>query len=53
MAPFRFTAIRTFNGTVTAFGRQNAATNDRFREAKLRRPLSGDELEETSVASRP
>lgn len=34
-------------------GRQYSATNGCFREVKLQRPLSGDELEETSVAYRP
>ena len=35
---------------MTAPGRQHSATNGCFREAKLQRQLSGDELEETSVA---
>lgn len=38
---------------MAALGRQHSATNGCFREAKLQRQLSGDELEETSVASRP
>lgn len=33
-----------------AQGRQHSAAKGRFREGKLQRPLSGDELEEMSVA---
>jgi hypothetical protein len=36
--------------STAALGRQHSATNGCFREAKLQRQLSGDELEETSVA---
>lgn len=35
------------------FSRQHSATNGCIQEAKRHRQLSGDELEETSVASRP
>jgi len=35
---------------MAATGRQHSATNGCFWEAKLQRQLSGDELEETSVA---
>ena len=34
-------------------GRKYSVTTGRFREAKFHRPLSDDEFEEVTVASRP